>query len=157
MASRFTNPQPINPLDYDLLHLAENARNEGFGHVDRLISEWSTGENTFSGAGEYFLGILSGDELVAIGGLNRDPFAKGDRIGRLRRFYVMPAYRRKGIGRRLLAALLEQAGSSFSQVRLRTTTYEASQFYFSCGFQKSEEPEATHQLQTTLSASKLTK
>nr|WP_235190072.1 GNAT family N-acetyltransferase [Bacillus gaemokensis] len=40
---------------------------------------------------------------MALGGLNIDPFSSEQEIGRLRRFYVSRDYRRKGIGKLLLA------------------------------------------------------
>jgi GNAT superfamily N-acetyltransferase len=41
--------------------------------------------------------------LIAIGGLNHDPYHDAqEKIGRLCRFYIHPQYRRKGIGAYLL-------------------------------------------------------
>jgi GNAT superfamily N-acetyltransferase len=46
--------------------------------------------------------------LAGIGGLTIDPVIPA--VLRMRRFYVRPAFRRRGVGRRLAAALLARAG-----------------------------------------------
>lgn len=139
----------IRPVDLgngDVLKaLAAEASTEGFQFVDRLISEWNTGVNRFSKPGEKLLGVFDGESVVAIGGLNRDPYAQQDHVGRLRHIYVQPSCRRLGVGRKLVAALLEDLDERFERVRLRTSTTVASRFYEACEFRSSEEADATHE------------
>lgn len=85
------------------------ARAEGFTHMDRLADNWRSGANRFALAGEALLACCAGDLIVGVGGLNRDPFLNDPNVGRLRHIYVMNAYRRAGVGRRLVEALLARA------------------------------------------------
>jgi GNAT superfamily N-acetyltransferase len=79
-----------------------------------------------------------------VGGLNRDPFAGCAEIGRIRRVYVRPAWRGKGIGRALVAALLAEARRNFTRVRLRAENPDAARLYESLGFAPNATPDATH-------------
>jgi len=126
--------------------LTEAATAEGFTFLERMQNDWNAGKNRFSAPGEYIVGVSLSDELVAIGGLNKDPYAIEATTGRLRHLYVSMPHRRCGIGRALVVTLLSQAGSYFHRVRLRTESAEAAAFYESYGFQPTREPDATHSL-----------
>jgi GNAT superfamily N-acetyltransferase len=84
--------------------LAEEARAEGHRMIDRLAADWAERRILFDGPGERLLAVFAGDVLAAIGGLTRDPVVPA--ALRMRRFYVRPAFRRHGIGRILVNALL---------------------------------------------------
>ena len=56
--------------------LAREARASGHVFLDRLIADWHSGANRFDKPGECLLGLFDGDRLVAIGGLNRDPYLR---------------------------------------------------------------------------------
>ena len=135
--------RPVAPLDHAPDDWREAARAEGYRFVDRLVCDWRSGANRFDGPGETFLGAFDGDRLVAFGGVNRDPYMRGD-IGRLRHVYVLPEWRRSGVGRRLVAALTAHAAPRFSRLRLRATDERAARFYERMGFQVVAEPDATH-------------
>ena len=81
-------------------------------------------QNRFDAPGEILCGHLDQGLLVAVGGLNCDPFAGRPDLGRIRRVYVRPAWRDKGIGRALVTALIEQARTHFRCVRLRAENAE---------------------------------
>jgi GNAT superfamily N-acetyltransferase len=89
-------------------------------------------------------GHLEEGLLLAVGGLNLDPFAGRPDIGRLRRVYVRPAWRNKGIGRALVTALVDQARRNFRCVRLRAENADAARLYESMGFSPIQSPDATH-------------
>jgi hypothetical protein len=57
---------------------------EGFGFIDRLIDDWLTGVNRFENPGELFIGGFQEGRLLAVCGLNRDPYTDRDGVGRLR-------------------------------------------------------------------------
>ena len=77
---------PIGGLD----ELRAEARAEGYNFIDRLANEWESGMNRFDASGETLCGHLENGLLVAVGGLNRDPFAGRADVGRIRRVYVRP-------------------------------------------------------------------
>lgn len=133
---------PLEALD----DLVVEARAEGFGFLDRLVEEWNSGVNRFSRAGEILYGAFDADKLVAVGGLNCDPYQTDDDIGRLRRFYVVPSYRRTGVGSAMVARVLAAASGKFFKVRLLTNNLEAWSFYESCGFQSVDSNHVTHEI-----------
>ncbi|MBN1663963.1 MAG: GNAT family N-acetyltransferase [Deltaproteobacteria bacterium] len=75
------------------------AKKEGCNHVDHLIDEYEKGKNRFENRGELLIGYQAENELIGICGLNIEPDNK--KYGRIRRLYVMPEYRNRGIGSKL--------------------------------------------------------
>ena len=120
------------------------AAGEGFRFVDKLITEWESGMNRFAEAGEIFLGAFRADTLIAVGGLNRDPYTDQPRTGRLRHLYVRKSERRSGVGSILVQQLLGHAEGIFHSVRLRTGTQEGAAFYVGLGFCPMQGEAATH-------------
>ncbi|WP_444948598.1 GNAT family N-acetyltransferase [Micromonospora ureilytica] len=81
-----------------------------------------------------YLAVVVNGRAVACGGLQ----ALDAETGEIKRMYVRPAYRGRGIGRQLLAALEECAfRQGHSVVCLETGTYlpAAIALYTSCGYQ----------------------
>jgi GNAT superfamily N-acetyltransferase len=124
--------------------LQSEAFAEGYDFVQTLVEEWASAENRFSAPGETLCGHLEQGLLVAVGGLNCDPFGGRPDMGRIRRVYVRPAWRNKGIGRALVISLIDQARTHFRCVRLRAENEEAARLYERIGFSPLESPDATH-------------
>ena len=131
--------------------LRAEASEEGFRFLDRLVSEWQSGRNRFAEPGEMFLGTFRADDLIAVGGLNHDPYKAGPGTGRLRHLYVSSANRGCGVGHAIVRHLLDHAKSVFRLVRLRTQTREAAAFYVTLGFIPVQDETATHLLSLTQS------
>jgi len=136
---------PVEGLDA----LLSEASAEGFTFLDCLVPDWADGSNRFCGEGEGFYAVFEqGEEgqeqLVAVGGLNRDPHLNSPEVGRLRRIYVRAPFRRRGIGAELVAAMLADARRSFLCVRLRAMNDGAARLYESFGFQACDDPNASH-------------
>lgn len=124
--------------------LIDESRSEGFRFLQRLRTEWLSGTNRFSDKGEAFFGLTNEENLVAVGGINRE----SHECGRLRRFYVLKEARRRGAGSLLVEHLLSFASTHYSRVILRTDTDAAHCFYLSLGFTRcTESVGATHFLQ----------
>jgi GNAT superfamily N-acetyltransferase len=131
-----------------LAELVTESEEEDFRFVRRLVEEWEEGKNRFGQPCEALLAALCGARVVGVCGLNRDPYASSPSIGRVRRLYVLPAYRRSGIGRRLVEAVITAARGVFTSLRLRTETAEAARLYTDLGFQEcAGVPECTHVLE----------
>ena len=90
------------PVGFDALRA--DALAEGFRQVERLAADWEAGRTRFDRDSEALLAARLNGALVGIGGLTIEPVVPG--ALRMRRFYVRPAFRRIGVGRRLVAALL---------------------------------------------------
>jgi GNAT superfamily N-acetyltransferase len=127
-----------------LEELRAEARAEGFNFIETLIDDWESGSNRFNRSGERLCGCFDRDELVAVGGLNLDPFAGGPGTGRIRRVYVRAAWRNQAIGRSLVMHLVEQARTHFDCVRLRAENEHAARLYERLGFIPIENADATH-------------
>ncbi len=106
--TRLTIHHVAAELPAGLAALRAAAQAEGYRHLDRLWADWTGGTMRFDRHGELLLAAYVDAELVAIGGLTRDPAAP-DAL-RMRRFYVAPPYRRSGIGRGIAERLLSHAG-----------------------------------------------
>jgi hypothetical protein len=89
---------PISGMDDDIAVLIEEAGSAGFPFMETLRREWVSGENRFDAPGECYLAIYRHGEMVAAGGLNRDPYADDPAIGRIRHVSVRKAARRTGAG-----------------------------------------------------------
>jgi GNAT superfamily N-acetyltransferase len=124
--------------------LAGDAGSEGFGFIDRLDREWADGSNRFDRDGECLLGLIEDNALIAIGGLNRDPYTFDIRTGRIRHLYVRPKFRRSGCATQLMRELLLRGETVFSGIRLRTTSSPAQCLYERLDFQPVNETDATH-------------
>lgn len=126
--------------------IAEGERS-GSPFVGRLATEWASGANRFDKPGEAVFVARVDGQPVGVCGLNVDPYTAERRVGRVRHLYVMEAYRRLGIGRRLLAEVVAAANRTFDRLRLRTENPEAARFYEAIGFAPcTGEVDSTHAL-----------
>lgn len=129
--------------------LAESEQ-DGFHFVRRAKEEWLSGANTFSKEGEALFAVFEKERLLAIGGINHE----SARNGRLRRFYVRRAERRRGIGRQLVEHVLAFASRNYLRVGLRCDTDAADRFYCAVGFSRTySDPGVTHVIELKKDAS----
>ncbi|MGJ3240154.1 MAG: GNAT family N-acetyltransferase [Anaerolineae bacterium] len=141
--------QPAKPLSFDLLSpLLKESVEEGYDFIQSLWDEYKSGKTTFNGQGETLLSISEENQLIAIGGVHKDPYLQSPTSGRIRHVYVRQAYRRNGAGKQLVEALVEYASHEFSVITLRTLTEHGQSFYKSLGFSDSPRfKNATHWLE----------
>lgn len=145
-------PMNIKVIDdlkqVDVTKLVEESEAEGYRFLRRLVNQYEDGTNTFNKAGEVLYGVWDpAGELVAIGGLNRDPYSDKSGVGRLRRFYISEHARRQGIGTKLLQEILDYGKGHFSEIVVRTDSSIADAFYRANGFSGDLGlPEATHHI-----------
>ncbi|PEX94047.1 GNAT family N-acetyltransferase [Bacillus cereus] len=123
-------------LKYEINHLVQESKEEGFNFLTKLVNEYETEINTFNKTGECLYGIFQEEMLIGIGGLNKNPCIEDNKIGRLRRFYISKDYRRIGLGKLLLNRLLSHAEKYFQVVVLHTDTKQGDMFYTANGFVK---------------------
>lgn len=134
-----------NLLEVNIEPLLKESKEEGVRFLERLVTDYREGSNTFSEPGERLMGVFLNGSLIAIGGLNRDPYAEEAGVGRLRRFYISGEHRRKGHGRKLAARILSEAGENFRIIVLNTDTEEGDLFYRALGFFENQRyAKATH-------------
>lgn len=129
----------------ELSGLLEESLREGWRHIRRLADEWEQGRNRFDRAGECLLIARVNGETAGVCGLNVDPYATCHGVGRVRRLYVMRAFRTRGVGGRLVAKVVSAATDTFHTLQVRTTNSVASRLYLRQGFQPvTDDPLCTH-------------
>ena len=129
--------QQVDQLPSQIQDLVVASEKEGFHFIQKLVDEFQQGTNQFNRHGEFLLLAFDGQKLVACGGLNiqmsddeeTNQSNARHKIGRVRRFYVLPEYRRFGLARKLLQELEKRAKPNFSALCLFTGTKVAAQFY----------------------------
>jgi GNAT superfamily N-acetyltransferase len=140
--------QKVSDLRPDTLSelLAESERT-GFRFIRKLMDEWVSGFNRFDKPGEALFTASVDSRIVGIGGLNQDPYADQPGNGRVRRLYVLEEFRRRGVGRRLVDAIVTHARGQFNVLRLRTNTELGGRFYLALGFERcSVDQHSSHEL-----------
>lgn len=132
----------------ELFQLVLESKQDGFRFLERLVKEYENGTNTFTKLGESLYGFYTEQGvLIAVGGLNVDPFSNDQNVGRLRRFYVAKEYRRSGVGTLLLNEIISDAKNYFDIIVLHTDTEQAAKFYSAFGFKGNcTFPGSTHYL-----------
>ena len=130
---------------HQLVALEVDAKADGRIMVSRFIEEWLDGRNRFSRSGEQAYVAKRGGRICGVCGLNRDPFAGSDAIGRVRRLYVAVRDRRHGVGSAVIDQLMADACGVYTWIHLRTYDAQAAAFYEAMGFERIVgDPKCTH-------------
>lgn len=138
--------EPIKNLTTNKIEpLIECSLQENFNFLSRLKNDWLIGANRFDQTNEELCQIRKGEQIIAIGGINNNPYKEAKNVGRIRHLYVLPQYRRKGIGKKLVLYLIDKYKEKYETITLRTDTEEAAQFYEALGFKKVEAENHTHE------------
>ena len=125
--------------------LLESSVTEGYRFVTRLMDDYRSGANRFDRRGELLLVARAEDgTMLGVCGLNRVARAG---VGRVRRFYVLPAMRSQGIGAALLEQIVSAARPHFTNLELHTDSPRAAAFYVAHGFRSVQREDATHELE----------
>ena len=113
----------------------------------RLRDEWLAGSNRFDRPGEALYAAYSGAVMAGIGGRNIDPYTGDAAVARVRHVYVLPAFRRLGVGKALTQRIVAEARGRFASIVLRTRNPEAAALYAALGFAPvAGEETTTHRL-----------
>ncbi len=130
----------IDTLPRDFAATHAEARGEGHRHLTRLADDWASRAMRFERDGEMLLAAYLEGQLAGIGGLTVDAVTIG--AFRMRRFYIRPGFRRRGIGRLLAAALIERMLPTARAVTVNAGIAGASAFWEALGF--APDPRAGH-------------
>jgi GNAT superfamily N-acetyltransferase len=126
--------------------ILEAAASEGVRNMAMLAAQWASGEQRFDEPGALFAALVDGD-LAGLGGVTAETGA-GEPAMRMRRLYVLPVFRRFGVGRRLAGAMMQQGFQAAPLLTLNAAASDAAApFWEAIGFQRSAAlPGATHAL-----------
>jgi GNAT superfamily N-acetyltransferase len=128
------------PAGFELLRHA--ADGEAFDMLATLAREWASGANRFDRPGEALVAAYDAGTLVAMGAMSHDPNI-ADAL-RMRRFYVSPRYRRRGVGKLIAHTLLDRPEVARRKVTLNAPHAEAARFWESLGFVRDVSDGHTH-------------
>ncbi|MGO1164127.1 GNAT family N-acetyltransferase [Brucella sp. C7-11G] len=132
----------IVELPAQLDQLQQEAEAEGLDMISMLRDEWRSGANRFDRPGE-ILAIGTVDGVIAgIGGTTQD-FMDSSWI-RMRRFYVRPAYRRRGVGRQIALFVLNHAMTFDRPIVLYSANPDAELFWPTIGLIPIERENTNH-------------
>jgi GNAT superfamily N-acetyltransferase len=134
----------VDLKEQDIKHIEDMAKKEGYNLINRLVTDYDSGENKFDREGEKLIGFVMDDMIVALCGLNIEP--TNIQYGRIRRLYVLPAYRNQGIGTELVNHLIEYARHYYKGVVVNIGNLPVNHFYESIGFNSANNPSFTHLL-----------
>lgn len=123
----------MTPDNKGFLELKVESMAAGFNMLRRLEENWLNGQNRFDKPGENLLGFYADGSLIAVCGLNQDPYMPSVRAGRLRHLYVGVEWRRMQVGISLLKALLKGSGHWFDFINTNAPQ-SAFTFYERAGF-----------------------
>ncbi|MGG3279928.1 GNAT family N-acetyltransferase [Paenibacillus solani] len=130
----------------DLTEILNESTEKGFRNIQRLIHDYNEGINRFQLDNEALFDCRIDHRVIGVCGLNQDPFSNED-IGRIRRLYVLEGFRRQGVGKRLVEAVIHRARGHYSKLVLRTDNPRAGEFYKKLGFREMQNNERiTHVL-----------
>ncbi|WP_081670437.1 GNAT family N-acetyltransferase [Rhizobium leucaenae] len=130
------------PAGFDVLR--SEAASEGRRFIERLHDEWQSGEQRFNRAHEVLLAARFNHELAGIGGMTVDPDLPS--AMRMRRFFIRFAYRRRGLGRQLAAAILNRTIPKGTIVTVNADNADAAAFWEALGFQRGSKLGHSHWL-----------
>lgn len=124
--------------------LLDAASNEGVRNMNLLTEGWLSGEQRFDTGGAALFGAFDGSCLVGIGGITAEP-GLAEPAMRMRRFYVRPDWRRRGVARCLADAAMAHGLARVSVLTCNArATALAGPFWEAMGFAPVEAEGMTH-------------
>jgi GNAT superfamily N-acetyltransferase len=127
--------------------LRAEAAAEGFDHIERLASEWSSGAQRFRQEGEALFAAFVDGELAGVGAVSHEHLEPALGAMRMRRCYVRPALRRRGVGRALAGAMIQQGLQTARVLTVNAGTPDAPAFWSAMGFAPDARNGRTHIMQ----------
>jgi GNAT superfamily N-acetyltransferase len=117
------------PEGFEVLRAAAEA--EGHRHLSRLAADWAERPDMFHA----LLAAHADGDLVGIGGITDEPEDAGEPAWRMRRLYVAPAARRRGVARSLANALTQEALGAVRLATVHAGDADAARFWEAMGFE----------------------
>lgn len=111
------------------------ARAEGFDFLERVFTRWR-GDRYLNDEDACVLAAYVDGEPAAIGAQTLDEHDPHPDHRRLRHFYVLPTFRRAGVGRKLASALMQEALHLAPILHLRATHAVSTAFWDAMGFER---------------------
>ncbi|MBC8478225.1 GNAT family N-acetyltransferase [bacterium] len=130
----------------DWIPILTASRTERLQLVQRLLDDFNSNLNRFDKAGELLLVQVERKVVTGVCGLNREPEVSLQRSGRVRRLYIDPAYRNRGLASGLIERIILLGRDYFSSLTVNCGSLPVGPFYERFGFFPIEAPGITHML-----------
>jgi GNAT superfamily N-acetyltransferase len=121
------------------------ADTEGYDFMERLQQNWSNGAYRRDLGATLRAAYVDGD-LAGLGAQALDEYDVSPDHRRIRHFYVLPKYRRDGVGRALAQALIDDALALSPRLHLRATHEVSLAFWDALGFSRVSHENRTHEM-----------
>lgn len=121
--------------------LRADAEANGYRQLRRLAAELETGQAMFHAV----VAVFIDRGLVGVGAITDEPQPASEPAWRLRRLYVHRRFRRRGIARSMVRALLAEAADKVRLVTVHAGDDDAARFWEAIGFQHAACKAWTHQ------------
>lgn len=124
--------------------LVTASRAEGIRNISMLVEQWHSGAQRFNHHNAALFAAMQDSELAGIGGITREE-GLDDPAMRVRRFYVLPQFRRSGIATALAKACMAHGLSVCPTLTCNAQASDAAGvFWEAMGFEAVELPTITH-------------
>src|SRR5262245_23087952 len=125
-----TLERALNTLPYGFKDLQADSLADGHRHLLRLAIELEQSPTMFHAV---FAGYIAG-RLVGIGAMTDEPASTSRSAWRLRRLYVHRDFRRLGVARTIVMALVREAPGKVSILTVHAGNDSASRLWDAAGF-----------------------
>jgi len=124
--------------------LVAASRAEGIRNISMLVEQWHAGEQRFDQNNAALFAAFEHGTLAGIGGITRETGIDEPAM-RVRRFYVLPQFRRSGIATSLAGACMTHGLTHCSTLTCNAQASDAAGvFWETMGFEAAELPAITH-------------
>ncbi|MDW3096986.1 MAG: GNAT family N-acetyltransferase [Alphaproteobacteria bacterium] len=124
--------------------LATASRAEGIRNLSTLVDQWQSGAQRFDQNNAALFAAFRDGELAGIGGITRED-GLDEPAMRVRRFYVLPQFRRSGIATALAKACMAHGLRICPTLTCNAQASDAAGvFWEAMGFKAVELPTITH-------------
>lgn len=135
-------------LPSGVVELAAAASAEGVRNVRLLLDAWEDGTQRFDRDDAALFAAFVDGKLAGIGGVRRET-GTDESAMRMHRFYVHPAYRRLGLGKRIAQAVMTHALTHASLLTCNARASDsAAPFWEALGFARRDAIGHTHIFRT---------
>ncbi len=142
MAAQIEKVHDALPDGIDALVTASKA--EGIRNISMLVDQWQSGEQRFDQHNAALFAAYRDGDLAGIGGITRED-GLDEPAMRVRRFYVLPPFRRSGIATALARACMTHGLSTCPTLTCNAQASDAAGvFWEAMGFEAVELPTITH-------------
>jgi GNAT superfamily N-acetyltransferase len=130
------------PERFEALRLSAEA--EQMVHLTRLADDWAVGSGRFTSPGACLFAAFVEGALAGVGGVTREPSSVLAHARRMRRFYVAPQMRGRGVGRALASAAMQEALAVTPTLTVHTARSDGEAFWLAMGFRPDLQNGWTH-------------